>query len=203
MKTVKWFGRELKTLLQPNPLRVLVACEFSGVVRDAFAARGHDAVSCDIVQSISFGRHIQRDVLEILDMGWDLMIAHPPCTYLTNAAATWNKLRPERAAKTQEAKDFAQMLWEAPIPKICIENPLGSLGSVIGKHTQMIQPYEFGDNFSKRTCLWLKGVRPLRWNGRRGEPLKSVNDAMAGPNRAKDRSRFFPMVAKAMAEQWG
>ena len=142
-------------------MKVLVACEFSGTVRDAFIRKGHDAVSCDLLPTESPGPHIQGNVLEALDDGWDLMIAHPPCTYLSSSGLHWNKRRPEREKQTEEAMAFVMELANAPIPRICIENPVGRIGTAWRKADQCIQPYHFGHDASKRTCLWLKGLPPL------------------------------------------
>lgn len=200
-------------------MRVLVACEYSGVVRDAFAARGHFAVSCDLLPSQTPGMHFQGDVLDYYDMGWDLMIAHPPCTYLTIAAA-WcmnNPKFPERARQQDEAEDFFMEMMNAPIDRVCIENPVGVMSSRFRKPDQIIQPYQFGENASKRTCLWLKGFEPLvidksvRYDGRwvNGKE-RWANQTDSGQNklrpqkrRSDRRSATYPLIAKAMAEAWG
>lgn len=140
-------------------MRVLVACEFSGVVRDAFAARGHDAWSCDLRPTLAPGNHLQCDVLGVLDQGWDLMVAHPPCTHLALSANRWLG---GRRRETREAVDFAVALMEAPIPRVAVENPTGVLSTAVAKPDQVIQPYDFGDNASKKTCLWLWGLPQLR-----------------------------------------
>jgi hypothetical protein len=142
-------------------MRVLVACEYSGRVRDAFIKRGHEAVSCDLLPSDSPGPHYQGNVLNILHNDWDLMIAHPPCTYLSVSGLHWNKRDKERAKKTEEALEFVRRLLEAPIEKIALENPVSCISSRIRKPTQIIQPYNFGEDASKRTCLWLKGLPEL------------------------------------------
>ena len=182
-------------------MRVLVACEFSGVVRDAFAARGHDAWSCDILPTERPGQHYQCDVREVLGMGWDLMIAHPPCTYLSYAGARWFKVQPDRYDKAREAYKFVKMLADAEVPKIAIENPRGLLTKWHGKPSQVIQPYQFGDAFTKYTCLWLTGLPPLLYTCI--EVNRFVNWTELGPRSAKDRSRTFPGIAEAMAAQWG
>lgn len=138
-------------------MKVLVACEFSGIVRDAFLERGHDAVSCDLIPAESPGPHIRGDVLEILDNGWDLMIAHPPCTHLAVSGARWFK---NKQAEQKEALSFVKTLLEADIPKICLENPVSIISSRIRKPDQIIQPYDFGHPESKKTCLWLKNLPP-------------------------------------------
>jgi len=201
-------------------MRVLVACEFSGIVRDAFAKRGHDAWSCDLLPTEKPGQHIQGDVLEILNDGWDLMIGHPPCTYISFAGTRhWNQ--PGRVFKRLDALNFFARLWEAPAPKICLENPKSCASPVIAKYTQEIQPYYFGDREFKTTWLWLKGLPPLIHNKEsdmfeaqthteRPEPITVDNtvrkkkryfvDFTKNPH---ERSRTFPGIAKAMVEQWG
>lgn len=204
-------------------MRVLVACEFSGIVRDAFAARGHDAWSCDLLPSERNGQHIQGDILEQLGKGWDLMIGHPPCTYISYAGtAHWNQ--PGRCAKRLEALDFFRQLWEAPIEKICLENPKSCASPVIAKYTQEIQPFYFGNKDFKTTWLWLKNLPPLvhqktedlldsKTHTDRPEPygyLKTTGKAIhwtdahaPSTDRASSRSRTFPGIAQAMASQWG
>ena len=198
-----------------RPLKVLVACEYSGAVRDAFLALGHDAVSCDILPTESPGPHLQCDVLEVLDRGFDLMVAHPPCTFLCSSGLHWNKKRPERAAKTQAAVEFVLALWRAPIERIVIENPVGCLPHYIGKAAQWVQPHEFGHDASKKTGLWLKGLEPLaptelvagrlvngreRWSN---QTDSGQNKLSPSPDRWKLRSTTYSGIAKAMAEQWG
>jgi len=181
-------------------MRVLVACEFSGIVREAFARRGHDAVSCDLLDTEMPGRHHRGDVRGILHDGWDLMVAHPPCTHLAVSGARWfARKRLERA----EALDFVQELMDAPIPRIAIENPVSIISSNIRKPDQIIQPWQFGHGETKATCLWLKGLPKLKptdvVHGR--EPR--VHHAPPSPDRWKARSRTFAGIAEAMAEQWG
>ncbi len=143
-------------------MKVLVACEFSGRVRDAFIKKGHNAISCDLLPSETPGPHIQDDVRLYLDTGeWDLMIAHPPCTYLCSSGLHWNKHRPEREQLTHEAMLFVFSLLDSPIPKIALENPIGCISSNYRKPDQIIQPWMFGHPESKATCLWLKGLPPL------------------------------------------
>ena len=149
-------------------MRVLVACEYSGRVREAFRRGGHDAWSCDILPAEDGSpRHLQRDVREVLGLGWDLMIAHPDCTYLCSSGLHWNKRgvtvdgRP-RQELTEEALAFVQMLMDAPIPRIAIENPVGCIGTRIRKADQIIQPHQYGEDASKATCLWLKGLPKLQ-----------------------------------------
>jgi len=142
-------------------VRVLVACEFSGAVRDAFAALGHDAWSCDLLPAETPGQHIEGDVAAVLGDGWDLMVAHPPCTYLCVSGLHWNTRRPGRAALTEAALDFVRLLLDAPIPKIALENPVGCISTRIRPPTQTVQPWQFGHDASKATCLWLKNLPPL------------------------------------------
>ena len=145
--------------------RVLIACERFGVIRDAFIKAGHDAMSCDLVGTAVPGPHYTGDVRDILDDSWDLMIAHPDCTYLCSSGLHWNHRVPGRAQLTEEALDFVRLLMAAPISRIAIENPMGRIGTAIRKADQTIQPYEFGDDASKRTGLWLKNLPPLKPTG--------------------------------------
>lgn len=197
-------------------MKVLVACEYSGTVRDAFIRAGHYAMSCDLLPSESpIGDHYQGNVLDILDHGWDLMIAHPPCTYLCSSGLHWNKRKPERAQQTEEALDFVRLLLDAPIPKIALENPIGCISTRIRKPTQTIQPYHFGDDASKSTCLWLKGlplllptdfVEPRIVNGKRrwaNQTDSGQNRLPPSPDRWKIRSETYVGIAEAMAKQWG
>lgn len=190
-------------------MRVLVACEYSGRVRDAFAKRGHTAVSCDLLPSDSpHGWHVQGDVLALLDKGWDLMIAHPPCTHLTRAGSRW---WPDRKAEQEEALEFVRALLNAPIPRIALENPPGAIGTRIRKADQYIQPWEHGHPETKQTGLWLKGLPKLRpTNNVRAHmltlPMKErsrVHYAAPGPDRWKVRSTTLQGIADAMAAQWG
>jgi len=182
-------------------MRVLIACEMSGVVRDAFIALGHDAWSCDIIPSERRGPHIVNDVRNVLDWNWDLMICHPPCTYLSYAGARWFKV-PGRMDKAQEAYKFAMTLWNAPIPLIAMENPRGLLWKWFRKPDEIVHPYHFGDPMTKATCLWLKGL-PLMASLICVDPF--VNWTKKGPHahNGKSRSRTFPGIAAAMASQWG
>jgi hypothetical protein len=193
-------------------MRVLVACEFSGVVRSAFREAGHNAWSCDLLPADDGQYHIQGDVREVLNDGWDLMIAHPPCTYLAVSGLHWNKRRPERAAHTEEALEFVRLLLSAPIPKIALENPIGCISTRIQKPDQIIQPWQFGHDASKATCLWLKGLPPLQPTyilpggrlARRGNQTPSGQNKLGpSPDRWKLRSITYPGIAKAMATQWG
>lgn len=181
-------------------MRVLVACEFSGVVRDAFRRRGHEAISCDLTPSEQPGPHIQGDVLNILYEGWELMIAHPPCTYLCNSGARWWR---QRQSEQRHALAFVQLLLEAPIPRIALENPEGRIGSMIRKHDQLIHPWEYGHGEEKKTCLWLKNLpllQPTQLVAGREQRIWRMGES-AG--RSRDRSRTYPGIAAAMADQWG
>jgi hypothetical protein len=193
-------------------MRVLVACEFSGVVRRAFAAKGHDAWSCDIIDSEDGSKnHLKGDVRDYLSGDWDLMVAHPPCTYLCSSGLHWNKRRPERAKLTAEAIDFFMLFVESDIPKWAIENPIGCMSSFYRKPDQIIQPYQFGHPESKSTCLWLKGLPILKpsnvlekpasghWNN---QTPSGQNKLGPSPTRAKERSRTYEGIAKAMADTW-
>ena len=195
-------------------MRVLVACECSGRVRDAFIEKGHDALSCDIEPSEVGGPHYQGDVRDILNEGWDLMVAHPPCTYLSRAGARWWK-SPGRAELADAAAEFAFLLRDAPIEKIAIENPIGQLNKRWRYPDQTIQPHWFGHPFSKATCLWLKNLpllvptRPLsEWTpllpSNVGKGKRSGGKWHPGhTSSAKEASRTFHGVAQAMAQQWG
>ena len=209
--------------------RVLVACEFSGIVRDAFAARGHDAWSCDIIPTESPGKHYEGRVQDIIPSWyvplnpirktrsapkWDLMIAHPPCTYLSVSGSRWlynedGSKNEERWKNREKALDFVQYLMDAPIERICVENPVSVISSQLRKPEQLIHPWESGHPAEKRTCLWLKNLPKL-------EPSNIVYDEMMelpkkerhriwwmGSSKSKERSIFYPGIADAMAEQWG
>lgn len=180
-------------------MRVLVACEFSGIVREAFKALGHDAWSCDLLPTEIPGQHYQCDVREILDKDWDLLIAHPPCTYLARSGARWWK---NRKQEQEDALSFVYFLWNYPINKICIENPIGKISTAIAKPDQIIQPWQFGHGETKATCLWLKNLPLLQSTeiveGR--EPR--IHMMSQSKDRSKERSRSYPGIAKAMAEQW-
>ena len=201
-------------------MRVLVACEFSGAVRDAFIALGHDAMSCDLLPSEAAGPHYQGNVLDIINDKWDLMIAHPPCTYLAVSGMHWTTRGLRDPQLTEEALDFVRTLLDAPIPRIALENPVGVISTRIRKPDQIIQPYEYGHDVSKQTCLWLKNLPRLR-------PTEMVEPRLVttpsgkiakrwgnqcsnygqdslppSPDRWKLRSLTYPRIAKAMAQQW-
>jgi len=191
-------------------MRVLIACEFSGTVRDAFAKAGHYSVSCDLLPSETVGEHYQYDVREVLRNGWDLMIAHPPCTHLAvSGAAHFAAKRAD--GRQQQALDFVRLLMDAPIPRICIENPVSVISSQIRKPDQIIQPWMFGHAEQKATCLWLKGLPKLEpTNNVREEMLKLPKNQRErlhylppSPSRWKERSKTFQGIANAMADQWG
>jgi site-specific DNA-cytosine methylase len=181
-------------------MRVLVACEFSGTVRDAFAARGHDAWSCDLLPTDVPGKHIQGDVREVLDHGWDLMIAHPPCTHLAVSGARWFKDKQQEQA---EALGFVRMLLDAPICQIALENPVSIISTRIRKPDQIIQPWEYGHGETKATCLWLKNLPPLVPTDVVEGRAPKVHRLPPSPDRWKLRSLTYPGIARAMAEQWG
>jgi nitrogen fixation protein len=196
-------------------MKILIACEYSGTVRDAFIAKGHDAISCDILPTDKPGPHYQGNVFDILDNGWDLMIAHPPCTYLTNSGVTWLHKDPSRWEKLKDGAAFFKSLLNANIPKIAVENPIMHkyakelIGGV--NQAQVVQPYMFGHLEQKATCLWLKNLPPLiPTNNVKEEMMKLSNKerqrlhwVSPGPDRWKIRSKTFEGIAKAMAEQWG
>ena len=190
-------------------MRILVACEFSGVVRDAFRSLNHDTVSCDFLPTETEGPHYQGDVLDILEDGWDLMIAHPPCTHLSSSGSRWWS---EKQTEQAEALEFIQTLLEAPIPHIALENPVGKISTAIRKPDQIIQPWQFGHPESKRTCLWLKGLPSLNPTNILEKPECGYweNQTPSGQNRLgpsedrwKKRSVTYSGIAAAMAVQWG
>ena len=191
-------------------MKLLVACEFSGAVRDAFLRLGHDAWSCDIVPSDAPGPHLMCDVMTVLDRGWDMMIAFPPCTHLCASGARWWDTK---QTVQRQAIWFFLALANADIPRICVENPVGIMSKKWRKPDQIINPFQFGHQEAKKTCLWLKNLPKLvptqvvepvwRWtmkDGRRSSPLHFLSPS---PDRARLRSKTFSGVASAMAEQWG
>ena len=192
--------------------RLLVACEFSGIVRDAFTCLGWEAWSCDLLPSESNGLHYHGDVRDILKQEWNLMIAHPPCTYLCSSGLHWNKRIPSRQQETNRALDFVHELLNAPIEKIALENPIGCISSKIRKPDQIIHPWQFGHPESKSTCLWLKALPLLkptnilpkpssgRWNN---QTPSGQNKLGPSSNRWAIRSKTYLGIAEAMAEQWG
>lgn len=181
-------------------MKVLIACEFSGVVRDAFAAIGHNTMSCDLLPTEKEGPHYQGDVRDVLAEGWDLMICHPPCTHLAVSGARWFK---NKVREQAEALDFVRLLLSAPIPRIALENPVAIISSKIRKPDQIIQPWQFGHGETKATCLWLKGLSPLKPTNIVDGRSAKVHLASPGPDRWKYRSRTLLGIAEAMAQQWG
>lgn len=192
-------------------MKVLIACEFSGVVRDAFIARGHEAISCDLLPSERSGPHYHGDVFDIIGEGFDLMIAHPPCTHLSVSGARY--FAEKRAdGRQQQGIDFFMALANANIPRIAIENPVCIMSSVWRRPDQIIQPWQFGHDASKATCLWLKGlpllkptlVIPAGANGRYANQTPNGQNKLGpSPERARERARTYQGIAAAMAAQWG
>ncbi len=196
-------------------MRVLVACEYSGRVRDAFIRKGHEAVSCDLLPTDVEGPHYQGDVFDIINDGWDLMICHPPCTFLSVSGMHWTKRGLRDPQLTEDALEFVQKLLNAPIEKIALENPVSVISSRIRKPDQVIQPWQFGHDASKKTCLWLKNlpllqptnvIEPRIVDGKKrwGNQTDSGQNRL-GPSedRWKIRSETFEGIAEAMAQQWG
>jgi hypothetical protein len=181
-------------------VKVLVACEFSGIVRDAFIESGHDAMSCDLIASERPGPHYQGDVRDLDLSEYGLMIAHPPCTHLAVSGARWFR---EKQKEQGEALEFVRFLLAAPIKRIALENPVSIISSRIRKPDQIIQPWQFGHGEVKGTCLWLKGLSLLRATDIVIGRDPRVWHASPGPDRWKERSRILPGIAKAMAQQWG
>lgn len=179
---------------------MLVACEFSGTVRDAFIAQGHDAVSCDLLPSERPGPHVEGDVLDLLADGWDLMVAHPPCTHLAVSGAAWFKYK---QVEQVEALEFVRQLLAAPIPRIALENPVSVISTRIRKPDQTIQPWQFGHGETKRTCFWLKNLPKLMPTDIVEGREQRLHRLPPSPTRWKERSRTYAGVAAAMASQWG
>lgn len=198
-------------------MKILVACEYSGVVRDAFIKAGHDAWSCDILPCESDpSKHYQCDVFQVLDNGWDMMIAHPPCTYLCRAGQAWNNhpKHTDRKEKTEDAVKFFMALYNAPIPRIAVENPAGIISTRFRPPDQYIHPYHFGDPYPKKTGLWLKGLPVLQhtnvvephvvvYNGKKYSVIHDGPPGTHRKDRAKARSKTYQGIADAMASQWG
>ena len=187
-------------------VKVLVACEYSGIVRDAFIARGYDATSCDLLPTESLGPHYQGNVLDILGNGWDLMIAHPPCTHLAVSGARWFAEK-RKDGRQQGAIDFFLELANAPIPRIALENPVSIMSTVWRKPDQIIHPWQFGDEYQKTTCLWIKNLPPLFPTSIVDSGEFVIHGGRKLPkwysNRTRNRDKTFPGIAAAMAEQWG
>ena len=193
-------------------MRVLIVCEYSGTVRDAFIARGHDAMSCDLLPTDAPGPHYQGDVRDVLGDGWDLMIAHPPCTYLSVSGMHWTTRGLRDPKLTEDALEFVQLLMDAPIPRIALENPVSIISSRIRKPDQIVHAWQFGHHASKRTCLWLKNLPPLvptdvlpgGAKARRANQTASGQNRLGpSPDRWKIRSATYQGIADAMADQWG
>jgi hypothetical protein len=181
-------------------MKVLIACEYSGVVRDAFRAVGHDALSCDLLPTEVPGPHYVGDVRDLLNDGFDLMIAHPPCTHLAVSGARWFG---EKQREQAEALDFVRLLLNAPIPRIALENPVSIISSRIAKPNQIIQPWQFGHGEMKTTCLWLRGLPKLVPTDIVAGREQRIHRMAPSPDRWKERSRTFTGIAEAMADQWG
>ena len=181
-------------------MRVLVGCEFSGVVRDSFIACGHSAISCDILPCERPGPHYQGDIRDLLDGGFDLAIFHPPCTHLAVSGARWFK---DKKKEQEEALEFVRLLMDAPIERIAVENPVSIISSRIRKPEQIIQPWMFGHGETKATCLWLKGLPKLLPTNIVAGREARIHKMPPGPDRWKERSRTLHGVGSAMAEQWG
>jgi hypothetical protein len=196
-------------------MKVLVACEYSGRVRDAFLAQGHQAMSCDLLPTDSPGPHYQGDVFDIICDGWDLMVAHPPCTYLSVSGMHWTTRGLRDPQLTEDALDFVRALMAAPIERIAIENPVSVISSRVRKPDQIINPYEFGHDASKKTCLWLQNlpalqptqmIEPRIVNGRKrwgNQTASGQNKLAPSADRWKIRSETYAGIAAAMADQWG
>ena len=184
-------------------MRVIVACEYSGRVREAFRKLGHDAWSCDILESEDDSEfHIQTRIEDVINDGWDLMIAHPPCTHLAVSGARHFKAKQESGVQ-QEALEFVRLLLEADIPKIALENPISIISSKIRKPDQIIQPWQFGHGETKATCLWLKGLPKLVPTNIVDGREQRIHKMPPSPTRWKERSRTYQGIADAMAAQWG
>ena len=198
-------------------MKVLIACEYSGTVRDAFTNRGHDAMSCDLLPTDQAGAHHQGDMFDLDLSSFDLIIAHPTCTYLSVSGLHWKKRNPERAAKTEQALEFIERIWAIPVDRLCIENPVGCINSRIPymPKPQYVQPYDFGEDASKKTGLWMRGLPPLqateriagriingkeRWSN---QTDSGQNNLAPSKDRWKIRSTTYQGIANAMAEQWG
>ncbi len=208
---IKGFAQYITATDEGGNMRVLVGCEFSGTVRDAFIAQGHDAWSCDILRTESEGPHYQGSVLDILSQNWDLAIFHPPCTYLTNSGVRWlyhadgsrNEARWQMMA---DAARFFQALLNAPIPRIAIENPImhrHARALIDTPYAQVIQPWMFGHGETKATCLWLKNLPPLKPTNIVAGRESRIHRLPPSPDRWKERSKTYQGIADAMVEQWG
>ena len=183
-------------------MKVLIACEYSGAVRDAFLAKGHEAMSCDLLPTDVPGPHYQGDVRDVLDYGWDLMIAHPPCTHLSVSGARHFEAK-RMDGRQQVGVSFVRMLAKADIPRIAIENPVSVLSSLWRKPDQIIQPWQFGHGETKATCLWLKGLPLLRPTNVVDGREARIHRMPPSDDRWKLRSATYPGIAQAFADQWG
>lgn len=182
-------------------MKILVACEFSGVVRSAMRAKGHDTWSCDLRPTDDGSEfHLQRDVTPLLGEGWDMLIAFPPCTYLASSGARWWK---GRETQQSQALEFVRTLFSAPISRIALENPVGRISTAIRKPDQIIQPWQFGHGETKATCLWLKNLAPLRPTNIVSGRESRIHSMSQSENRSKLRSITYLGIARAMADQWG
>lgn len=202
-------------------MKVLVACEYSGTVRDAFIRGGHEAMSCDLLETETPGPHYKGDVRDVIGDDWDLMVAHPPCTYLSVSGMHWTKRGKRDPKLTEDALDFVRLLMDAPVSRIAVENPVSVISTRIRPPDQIINPYQFGHDASKKTCLWLKNLPPLvttkRIPGRivgyrkNGKPIERWGNQTNGgqnklgpsPDRWKERSLTYAGIAEAMVNQWG
>jgi len=197
-------------------MNILIACEYSGTVRDAFARQGHNAVSCDLLPSDTDGHHVIGDIRDLLDGEWDMLIAFPPCTYLCSMGIWWNHKRPERWPLTDKALEFFMELYNAPIPQIAVENPIGIISTRFRKPDCITQPWHHGEAFNKATCLWLKNLPPLqptkivdkgefytKANGTRMAKWSHIQSGTNKEKRARIASKTFQGIAEAMADQWG
>ena len=196
-------------------MKILIACEYSGTVRDAFIAKGHEAMSCDLLPTDVAGPHYQGNVMDIINDGWDLMIAHPPCTYLSVSGMHWTTRGLRDPKLTEDALDFVKQLMDAPIKRICIENPVSIISSRLRKPDQSVNPYYFGHDASKKTCLWLKNlplltpthfIEPRIVNGKKrwgNQTDSGQNKLPPSKDRWKIRSATYQGIADAMANQWG
>jgi len=195
-------------------MKILIACEYSGIVRDAFTRKGHDAMSCDILPTESEGKHYQGDIFDVLYDDWDMMIAHPPCTHLAVSGARWFTEGKKPWSLQVEALDFVRKLLDAPVNKIALENPVSVISTKIRKPNQIIQPFEYGHDVSKKTCLWLKNLPNLKptkivkpemvlVNGKKMSKMHYESFRLPPKERSKVRSKFYTGIADAMAEQWG
>lgn len=181
-------------------MKILIGCEFSGIIREAFKKRGHDAWSCDLLDTEIPGNHFKQDIRDVLCFGWDMMIAHPPCTHLAVSGARWFK---NKYDEQLNALSLVRRLMDAPINQICIENPISIISTHIRKPDQIIQPWMFGHGETKATCLWLKNLPLLKPTNIVAGRRERVHNESPGPNRWKNRSRTYQGIALAMANQWG